>query len=232
MSSAGTTPKSESAGVAPTDVGAVLEHVGEAPVPGERAELGAGVGDDREASAAGRSRPRPLEMAARLDGGPRLGRSEVQGARRRAGVGDPLDGRGIGRVEHVEARATRRRLQGAGQHLGEEARTAHAHHEHVVDVVDEGVAPRGEGRELVEDLGHHRDPAQAVGELGGIVPPERVVALEEPAHGVPPDEVGADLGLSLGEAGHAATEAAASRATAPISSITASVWARPGNMTS
>ena len=78
--------------------------------------------------------------------------------------------------------AGRRRPEGAGEHLGEQARAAHAHDEHVVDVV--GRQPRtrpASAGEVVEHLAHHGDPAEPVGDLGGVVAPERVVAREQPA---------------------------------------------------
>jgi len=156
-------------------------------------------------------------------------------------VGDALlGGAGVEDVDDVCALDRAGGLRLAPQrtvHLGGEARQRPEQHV-AVDAVQHALTlplADHQARALQHgEMARHRRRAEreAVGELGGIVPPERVVALEEPAHGVPPHEVDPDLGLSLREAGHAATEAAASRATAPISSITASVWARPGNMTS
>ena len=79
------------------------------------AELRAGIGDHREPAAPVGARPGPLEVAARLDGGAGLRRRQVQ---RRGGVAleaEPRDGRRVGGVEDVEARAARRRLAGCGR---------------------------------------------------------------------------------------------------------------------
>ena len=109
-------------------------------------------------------------------------------------VGDPGDGRRDRVVSSTWRRGTAgRRLEGAGQHLGEQARPAHAHDEHVVDAVDQLVARAraGAGRSPSTSP-HDRDPAEPVGELGRVVAPERVVAVEQPADRVALDQVGED----------------------------------------
>ena len=96
------------------------------------AELRARVGDDGEPAGAVGPLPGPLEVAARLDRGARLRRREVQRARR-VGTSRPIRAMAAGSVVSSTWRRGRPGAgsQRAGQHLGEEARAAHAHHEHV-----------------------------------------------------------------------------------------------------
>src|SRR3546814_8881803 len=89
--------------------------------------------------------------------------------------------------------------EGAGQHLGEQARSAHAHHQDVVGVASELVAAGGEVVEVVEHLLHDWDPAEPVGDLGGIVAPQGVVGFEGAAQGVTPNEVGSDRISGVGQ---------------------------------
>jgi hypothetical protein len=46
----------------------------------------------------------------------------------------------------------------------------------VVDALDQGVAPLGEARQVGLHLGDHGDPTETIGQLGGVVAPEGVVA--------------------------------------------------------
>ena len=151
----------------------------------------------------------------------------------RARVGDPRDGRRVGGVEDVQPRPARGRLEGAGQHLGEEARPAHAHHEHVVDAVDERVAARRRG-----PGGRRAPPARP-----GSSPAGRRARWGRPARACGrrrrggatasrADEVGSDGAAWASVEGASCRRATRPRrrAAAPISSMTSSVWARPGNM--
>ena len=99
---------------------------------------------------------------------------------------------GVGRVEHGDAREPLPRVEGAGQHLGEQARTAHAEHDHVgepagllvaaaVDDLVGGQCPAGPfGTAL---LGRSQPP-EPVGALGRVVLDDGVVPVPEPTHGI------------------------------------------------
>ena len=218
---------------------------------GQVAELRARVGDDGEAAGAGGPLPGPLEVAAGLDRGARL-RRRRGAACARAGTSAAIRAMAAGSVVSSTCRRGRpgAGAEGAGEHLGEQARAAHAHHDDVVDAVDERVAPRrrGAGRSASTSPTTGIQP-EAVGDLGGVVPPERVVAVEQAAHGVALDEVGRRVGVgrAVGRTVERHRRAAypvrrsliatrrsrrPRRAAAPTSSMTSSVWARPGNMTS
>ena len=148
---------------------------------GEGAELGAGVGDDREAAAAAGALPRPLEVAARLDGGAGLRRGDVQRRGRVALEAEPRDGGGVGGVEHVEPRPARAPARSV------RASTSGKRLEPPMPITRTCSIPStSASHRLVSagqvglHLGDHRDPPEPVGQLGGVVAPERVVAGEEP----------------------------------------------------
>ena len=105
---------------------------------------------------------------------------------------DPGDGRGVGGVEHVQRRAPPAPDGGAaGHHLGEQAGPAHAGQQHVVDAGRPAPAHRAAvSVEAGRHVGHHRQPAEPVGDLGGVVAPEGVVAGPGPGHGVPVGQLG------------------------------------------
>ena len=240
MSSAGHDAEQREGRVAATDVGAVLEHVGEAALAGQAAELGPGIGDrPRSGPAAGRA-PRPTRGGCASRSWSRT--STTPGAACAPGrhvVGDPRDGGRVGGVEHVQARAARGRLEGAGEHLGEEARAAHAHHEHVVDAVDQRVAPRrrAPGGRPSTSATTGIQPSRSASSVGSSRQ-----SVWSPAKSrrdrVAVDEVGADGSRRRRRSRVTARPTRRDRGRGvggrarPISSTTSSVWARPGNSTS
>ena len=87
--------------------------------------------------------PEEVEVAASLERRARLGGDEEERARRVERVGRAADGRGMGRVQDLQVVA----LERAPEHLGREARPAHAEKDDRVELA------HGAGGELLE-LGH------------------------------------------------------------------------------
>ena len=141
------------------------------------------------------------EMRTRLDRAARLRSGDEQRAIDGTDLGDPCHRGRVGGVEHVQLESAgrrTRRLVGAGDHLGEQARAAHAGQDHVGELLGDelgGQALQAGG--LGPHLGHDMEPAQPVGDLGRVVLPQGVVAGPDAFDRVPGDQVvkgGVDIG--------------------------------------
>jgi hypothetical protein len=88
------------------------------------------------------------------------------------------DLRRIGRVEHMQLRETGLRGEGFRQHFGPQARSAHAEHHGVVEIL---ALHAVRIIHVVGDIGRRRavEPAQPLVLVGPA--PDRLVALPEPA---------------------------------------------------
>ena len=148
MSSAGHDAEQRQRRVAAADVGPVLEHLREAALASERAELGAGVGDHREAARAPRRAPRPTRGGCASRWWSRT--STMRGAACVAGVAlepDPRDGGRVGGVEHVEPRTARRGQRACGPAPRGRGSSRPSPSRATCSMpVDQRVAPLGEGR--------------------------------------------------------------------------------------
>ena len=140
--------------------------------PRQLAELGPGVGDRRRS---GRRR-RPAAQAHSRWLRVSIVEPDFDDARcsvRSGGHASPMRAIAAGSVvsSTCELRAAGRRLEGAGEHLGEQARAAHAHARRTcVDAVDQRVARARRARAgRPRTSPTHRDPAEPVGDLGGVV---------------------------------------------------------------
>ena len=119
-------------------------------------ELGAFVGDGdeviRPAADGGTFQllPEMRSQRVRLDGRARLAGEHVERPVGQRGHG--ADRRGIGRIDHPEARPARRHAENRPQDFGRETRSAHAEQDHVVDLA----APDAAGKvlELADCIGH------------------------------------------------------------------------------
>ena len=220
---------------------------------GEVAELRARVGDDGEPAPAVGALPRPLEVAARLDRGARLRRRDVQGGGRVALEAEPRDGRRVGGVEHVEPRATGRRVAAmrastsgkrleppmpitstcsmpstrASQRLvsaGRSARTSSITGIHP----SRSASSVGSSRQSVWSPSNRRADRVAVEQVLSDGRGRRRRSRSRCCR-VPRDDVAT---RSPGQTSGHAIAWAASVAAATISSTTSPVWARPGNITS
>ena len=171
----------------------------------------------------------------------RVGRALV------ADAGRPRPGRWCRAPAGSAGRADGR--ERAGQHLGEQARAAHAHDDHVGEAVGgRGASANVSSRSRsARHLGGHVEPAEPVGHLGGVVLPEVWSRAQIRSSDLPVDEVGhrgrrpqpaAVRAVPWGAsypgavvptpAAAATTSAADAPAASTMASITASSWARPG----
>ena len=143
---------------------------------GQRRQLRPGIGDDGEPTGAGGPLPGPLEVAARLDRGARLRRREVQRALRRARR------RRCGRWR--PGRWCRARGGAAGPGPGSKVRASTSGNrlDPPMPITSTSSMPStsasqraASAGQVGEHLPHDREPPEPVGDLGGVVAPERVV---------------------------------------------------------
>ena len=174
--------------VAPADVGPAGEDVPEPVDLGHLLQLRPGVGDGDEAAARllasealGGALEEVLLEDRGLERGARFARHDEQRRRRIDPALEGADLRRIGGVEHVQLGELRLPAEGPLQHLGAEARAAHAEEQNV----REALGPRG--------FANAREPVQvrelAVGDPEPAEPlrliaagPQRRVARPEPPH--------------------------------------------------
>jgi hypothetical protein len=153
-------------GVAPADVGVVLEHAPEAVLGAELRERGARVGDGDEVRAVALQGVEVLELRHRLDRAAGLRRDDEQRRGEVEGVADGADLVRVRGVEHVQADPAV--AERSAEDLGAEARAAHAEQHRVGDP---GVAHLGPERAQVVGLGRQPlgdvEPAEPVGQLRG-----------------------------------------------------------------
>ena len=151
--------------------------------------------------------PEIAEEAVALLGRARLARDDEQGLRQVAALLGLAHGAGIGAVEHVERGIARRGAERAPQHLGRQARAAHAAEHHPAELRPHLVGEGGEGLRLLRHRLADGEPAQPVPDLRrvGVVLPDRRVAG--------PDALG-QLGASSMASSRTATAASTCRTTA------------------
>ena len=177
--------------VAAADVGWVQEYPAEPPLRRILLQRGVGVGDGHEVLA----RPVPLRRAhplpeeaeerVRLGGRARLGRDQVERARRIAPRRGAADRGRVGGVEHRDVRRAACDAEGPAEHLGGERRAAHAADERALEAV---AARLGGERLQLGDARLHpldqREPPEAVRDLrlvlGVVRLPQGGVLLPEP----------------------------------------------------
>ena len=233
--------------VAAADVGTVLEHLGEAALARQVAELRAGIGDDGEAAAALGPRPTPTR-------GGCASRSWSRTSRRRGAACVPGSHSRPNRVMAAGSVVSSTWSRGrpgagssdAGQHLGEEAGAAHPHHEHVLDALDEGVAalgerragrpapPRSRGSTRAGRPARWGRRARACGRrrTGGATASRSIRSRADASRTASSKSLTTSRIVRTRRARSCDRLAPASAAAATISSTTSPVWARPGNITS
>ena len=158
--------------VAAADVGRVQEDSPEPPLAGLLLQRGAGVRDGHEVLARPvalrRAHPLPEEPEerVRLGGRARLGRDQVERARRIAPRRGAADRGRVGGVEHRDVRRAACDAEGPAEHLGGERRAAHAADERALEAV---AARLGGERLQLGDARLHpldqREPPEAVRDL-------------------------------------------------------------------
>ncbi len=159
-------------GITTTEIGASLEHGAKAPCVPEFRQRRPGIGDDGEVVRHRARAPEVLEQRSRLRGGTRLrGRDEQRPVEWQLALDAP-DRRRIVGIEHVKLQVIAVPVERAGDHEREQARPAHAEDECMREPV--GARSPSEALQPV-DLGvhgfGHGEPAEPVGDLGGIVLP-------------------------------------------------------------
>ena len=169
--------------VAAADLRLAGEDGPEATLARDALELRAGIGDRDELGAAPAGLlPEVLEVRTRLEGRPRLrGDDEERPLELEAGF-EPANRSRMRRVENVE----RLDLERPAEHLGREARAAHAEQHRVVELLARAGRERVQLVHLRPDPGDDVEPAEptilvAAGPDGGVVGPD---PLDERRHAV------------------------------------------------
>jgi hypothetical protein len=165
---------------ATADVRRIVEHGPETLTAGELVEGRAGIRDGHESAGRGALPEVPVERVD-LDGAARLRRDDVE-RRVPLPVGGPDGGRNGG-VEHLHVEETRGDPAAAAEHLGAEARTAHAQEPNGRQALGAGAFDeRAHGVDLIAHRVGGAEPAEAIADFllhAGVGRPDGRIAIPE-----------------------------------------------------